>query len=279
MTRTITLQREDGPLVADIYEPSAESDRLPVLLVHGWGGSGRYWHSLIERLESRFALIVPDLPGVGRSLPVQRPHDIFDHVATLEALLADQQITRVQIVGHSMGAAIALVLAAKRPELVERLVLTAMSLFRSETERAIFSMVTEVAGVFMHFRAPWMADLPLLTHQSASRYFYQVPDDEALLRAGFLDYLQMDHATALASARSAASMAIPAAARQVQAPTLLIAARQDQVMPVANVNYTVEVLHCQLRWIEQSGHLPMVERPDEYAAVVREFLEGAPAGA
>lgn len=275
--QTITLQLDDGPLVADISEPSPRSERPAVLLIHGWGGSGRYWRGTIERLGDRFSFIVPDLPGVGRSMPVRRPHDMFDHVAAIEALLAHLQIERAHIVGHSMGGGIAMLLADRRPALVDRLALTAISLFRNEAERNIFSVAAEVTGLVMLFRAPWMADLPFLVQQMASRYFYRTPDDAALLRAGFLDYLRMDHGTAVASARSAASQAIPDAARRIQAPTLLIAARQDRVMPTENVDYTATVIPgCQVRWIERSGHLPMVEQAEEYAAVLRAFLEGDP---
>jgi pimeloyl-ACP methyl ester carboxylesterase len=272
--QTITLQLDTGPLVADIYEPTAPTEHPPVLLIHGWGGSGRYWGATVERLGGQFRLIVPDLPGVGRSLPVRRGHDIFDQVKAIEALLAHLGIVRAHVVGHSVGGAIAIVLAANRPELVERLVLTSVGLFRNDTERSIFSAVMGVTGVLMLARAPWMADIPFLAQQSARRYFYHIPDDPELLRAGFIDYLTMDYDTALASARSGVSDAIPAAARRIQAPTLLIAAREDQSMPEANVAYTATVIPgCHVRWIAKCGHLPMVEKPDQYAAILREFLE------
>jgi pimeloyl-ACP methyl ester carboxylesterase len=273
---TITLQLDTGPLVADIYQPRLPAEHSPVLLIHGWGGSGRYWRDTVARLEDRFSLIVPDLPGVGRSLPVRRGRNIFDQVKAIEALLAHLGIARAHVVGHSVGGAIAIVLAATRPDLVDRLVLTSVGLFRNDTERAVFSAVMGLTGVLMLARAPWMADIPFLAQQSARRYFYRIPDDPQLLRAGFIDYLTMDYDTALACARSGVSDAIPAAARHIQAPTLLIAAREDQSMPEANVAYTATVIpRCELRWIARCGHLPMVEKPDEYAAMVREFLEAS----
>ncbi len=271
--RTVTLQLPDGPLVADCYPAASPSGAPPVLLIHGWGGSGRYWRGTVERLRDRFSLIVPDLPGVGRSLPVRRAFDMPAQVAAIEALLAHLGHARVQLVGHSMGGGLAILLAARRPELVERLVLTAISLFRNDAERAFFQQITSVAGALMRLRGRWMAEIPFLARQFGARFFYRIPNDAALLKAGFLDYLEMDHDTAVASARSAADQAIDAAARAIQAPTLLVAARQDQVMPPRNVPYTLAAIPgSHVHWIEQCGHFPMLEHPDEYAAVVREFL-------
>ena len=277
LMRTLTLQLPGGPLVADYYVATRPAAGPPVLLIHGWGGSGGYWRGTVERFRDRFDVIVPDLPGVGRSLPVRQPFDMPAQVAALEALLLQLQVPQVQLIGHSMGGGLAIMLAARRPDLAQRLILTAISLFQNDAERTFFRTITEISGVMMHLRADWMADLGFLRQQFATRFFYRVPDDPELLRAGFHDYLTMDRATAVASARSAADPAINAAAHALRLPTLLIVARQDQVMPPANVPFTVaSIPGCELRWIEACGHFPMLEHPDEYAGLVREFL-GAPA--
>jgi pimeloyl-ACP methyl ester carboxylesterase len=270
---TISLPVDGDRMVADVYDAPAP-DAPPVLLIHGWGGSGRYWRGTVERLNARFGFLVPDLLGFGRSLPVRRGRDIFDQADALEVLLAHLGVARAHVVGHSTGGAIAMVLAARRPDLVERLALVSVGLFRNTTERNLFNAVMGVTGAFMRLRGAWMAEIPFLVQQTARRYFFEIPDDPELLRAGLRDYLMMDYATALKSARSAVSDAIPTAARQIQAPTLLIAAREDQSMPPANVEYTATVIpHAQTRWIERCGHLPMVERADEFAAVLGEFFE------
>jgi pimeloyl-ACP methyl ester carboxylesterase len=93
------------------------------------------------------------------------------------------------------------------------------------------------------------------------------------LRQGLTEYLTLDYDTAVACANDASDPAIPAAGARVQVPTLLIACRQDEVMPVENVDYTMRVIpNSSVRWIEQCGHLPMVEKPAEYLALLREFL-------
>lgn len=271
--RTLTLELDGGPLVADVHEP-ADPAAPTALLIHGWGGSSRYWRETIARLRSSFRLIVPDLPGVGRSQPVRRAFDMVGHLAAVEALLAELNVRQAHIVGHSMGAGVSMVLAARRPELVDRLVLTSISLFRTEAERRVFSAAMEVTGIVMRFRGRWMADVPGLVQLSARRVFYRVPDDAALLRESFLDYLEMDHATALACARSAGSSLVVDAAPRIAAPTLLVVSPEDQMMPVDNVPHTARTIPgCRVRWIANCGHLPMVEQPELYAQVVREFLE------
>ncbi|MFN8569370.1 MAG: alpha/beta fold hydrolase [Kouleothrix sp.] len=113
--RTITLDHEGAALVADYYPALAPTGAPPVLLVHGWGGSGRYWRGTAERLREHFDVIVPDMPGVGRSLPVRRPYDMPMHAAALVALLRHLQIERAHVIGHSMGGGIAILLAAQQP--------------------------------------------------------------------------------------------------------------------------------------------------------------------
>jgi pimeloyl-ACP methyl ester carboxylesterase len=199
---------------------------------------------------------------------------MFDQVATLVELLDALNLEQVQVVGHSMGGAMALLLANRCPHRVTRLVLTSMCFFLTAGQVQVYRAVMQFSFLAMRFRPGWLADAPGFARLAAKRYFYRIPDDPDLLRQGLMDYLHLDYDTAVACANNASDPAIPAAGAQVDVPTLLIACRQDEVMPVENVAYTSRVIPgCQVRWIEECGHLPMVEKADEYLAILQGFLD------
>src|SRR5271170_1363068 len=92
----------------------------PLLLIHGLGGSGADWAFQVAALEKRFLVIVPDLPGSGRSAPPRDGYTIEGFAAALWAL-DHLGISRINIIGFSMGGAVALEMAACRPSHVPRL--------------------------------------------------------------------------------------------------------------------------------------------------------------
>ncbi len=93
-----------------------------VLAIHGLTGHGRRWETLATRHLSDITVVAPDLLGHGRS-SWDAPWTIDANVAALVALLDADGSDRVVVVGHSFGGAIALSLAAARPDLVAQLVL------------------------------------------------------------------------------------------------------------------------------------------------------------
>ncbi|NDJ63276.1 MAG: alpha/beta hydrolase [Chloroflexi bacterium] len=271
--QTLTYQRPGGPVVVDIWEPETPGAVAPVLLVHGWGGSGSYWRQTAQALAATTRVIVPDLPGTGRSQPVRGPQNMYDQVETLAWLLDALEIDRVQIVGHSMGGAMSVLLSAQRPDQVERLVLTALTFFMTKQQEAIYAQVMGFFKVMMLLRHRSFVHVPGLSQMMAQQYFHRLPDDPAVLREGLMEYLRLDRETALACAGNATDAAIREAGAQVTAPTLLIASRQDQMMPMENVDFTLDIIpDSRVRWIEACGHLPMVEKPDAYLALLRDFL-------
>lgn len=271
--RTVTFQRPHSPFVVDIWEPRHPSGALPVVLVHGWGASGGYWEATAQALSETVQVIVPDLPGTGRSQPVRKAQDMFDQVRSLGAMLDELGLDKVQLVGHSMGSGMSLLLSAKRPEQIERLVMTSMCFFMTEKQKQIYRAVMTISHVTMLFRPKFLADIPGVKRMMASSYFYRVPDDPETLAQGLDDYLNLDYATAVACSNNAADPRIPAAGAAIQSPVLLIACRQDQVMPLENVDYTAETIpDCTVKWIDRCGHIPMVERPREYMRLLNEFL-------
>jgi pimeloyl-ACP methyl ester carboxylesterase len=271
--QTYTFRRDHGPLLVDVWEPSRPSNQPPVLLIHGWGGTGSYWRQTAFELSSTLRVIVPDLPGTGRSMPVDPPQTLFDQIETLGYILDRLEIDRVQVVGHSMGGAMALLLTDARPDQVERLVLTSLTFFMTKQQEQTYRTVMRVFRLTMKLRHNWMVGVPGMAQMLARQYFHRVPDDRKLLRQGLLDFLELDEATANTCADNATTPAIPGAGSRLQAPVMLVACRQDKMMPMENVDYTVSIIpNCEVRWIEECGHLPMVEKPDEYMVILRGFL-------
>lgn len=101
---------------------SLDGPKLPLLLLHGLLGSSANWLQLAGELSQQgHGCLVPDLRNHGRS-----PHDeAMDYpamVADMVALLDEYQLSRVRVLGHSMGAKVGMYLALEYPERVERLI-------------------------------------------------------------------------------------------------------------------------------------------------------------
>jgi 3-oxoadipate enol-lactonase len=93
----------------------------PLLLIHGLGCSGADWAFQVAALEQRFRIIVPDLPGSGHSAPPGAGYTIAGFARALWKLMDHLNISRPNIVGFSLGGAVALEMATLRPECVPRM--------------------------------------------------------------------------------------------------------------------------------------------------------------
>ena len=105
------------------YLVAGEGD--PLVLVHGLGGSAANWLALAPLLLPGRRLIVPELPGHGGSSPLPAAPSLNPYADLLGLLLEHEGVAPGAVVGHSLGGAIALRLAIRRPEAVSSLVLAA----------------------------------------------------------------------------------------------------------------------------------------------------------
>lgn len=110
----------------------------PVVLLHGVGKTGRTWQHVVEQLSNRpYRLVAFDLLGFGDSpKPDWARYDIDDHAdAVIAAIEKIKDKQPAVIVGHSMGALVALRIARRRPGLVRHLVLYEMPLYEGLPEK------------------------------------------------------------------------------------------------------------------------------------------------
>jgi pimeloyl-ACP methyl ester carboxylesterase len=104
--------------VRSVVDPPAP----PVLLLHGLGVGGSIWQSFARRLLPHLAAVAPDLRGHGQSDAPPSGYAPADYASDLIELVGDRLETPLPVVGHSLGALVALKLAELRPDLVSWLV-------------------------------------------------------------------------------------------------------------------------------------------------------------
>ena len=104
--------------------PSDDPDAPPMLCVHGLGGSAHNWTDFAGVLRMHFAIEAIDLPGHGRSGPAYRNNYSLDmHAGTVIRYLEQSGRGPVHLVANSMGGAVSVLVAARRPDLVRTLTL------------------------------------------------------------------------------------------------------------------------------------------------------------
>lgn len=106
----------------------------PVILIHGFGEDGDIWQKQVEKLQQHFRLIIPDLPGSGKSgfLP---DAGIETYSEVVKAILLEEQIDRCCMLGHSMGGYITLAFAEKYPQMLSSFGLVHSSAFADSEEK------------------------------------------------------------------------------------------------------------------------------------------------
>jgi pimeloyl-ACP methyl ester carboxylesterase len=219
----------------------------PVLLVHGLAGSWRWWRPVAEPLAARHRLCVVDLPGFG-SARGQR-FVLGDAPTFLRALIEQLELERPHLVGYSLGGAVCARAAALWPDAVGGLVLVAP------------------AGLLQRRRVHQHA-LPLLAAASHIRpSFVRVVAADSL-RAGVVTLYR-------AATQLLGDDALRDDVARITAPTLLVWGERDRLVPLRLAReYERALPHARLVVLPGAGHVPMADRPAEFAEAVLGFLDG-----
>ncbi len=251
------------------YLVAGEGD--PLLLVHGLGGSAANWVALVPLLLPGRRLLVPDLPGHGGSSPLPAAPSLNGFADRIGLLLDGP----TAVVGHSLGGAIALRLAIRWPELVNRLVLAGAAGISSGTRRARYGLA--ITALLKPGRR--IAPHRRLVGRSAALKTlvfgrWGAADPPALpaeVAEAFL--VGPERHTDTASAAQALVRDDPRPdLDRVRCPTLLLWGARDNQLPVSDAFEYARRLRAPLRVIADCGHLLIGERPDACADAIASFL-------
>jgi pimeloyl-ACP methyl ester carboxylesterase len=252
----------------------------PVILVHGLGGSIENWVYNIEPLAQRHRVYALDLKGFGRTDKTPLLREMEELMQFVIDFMEVQEIPKASLVGNSLGGGIVLSIAIRSPEKVDKLVLV------------------DNAGmgrdVIIDFR---LASIPILgellsrtSRKSVVSLWRKIVYDPALvtdelieesfklatlpgahkallttLRAGIGIRGQRDHLT------HQVLNGLPG----IKAPVLIFWGREDRIIPVSHAPIAIaKIPGARLEIFDRCGHMPQLERPDEFNRLVLEFLAG-----
>lgn len=287
--------------------PPLRAGAAPALFVHGLGGASTNWTDLMALLRDRLDGEAVDLPGFGYSPPpADGDYTPRGHAAALVALLEARGRGPVHLFGNSLGGAVAVRLAATRPDLVTTLTLVSPALPDLRPRRGSLGLPLLAAPLLGERLAAALARQdPYRRAASVVRLCFgdpsAVPPErlaEAAAEVARRAELPHSQDAMLASlrgllldyVRGPAGRAVWRLAASVAAPTLLVYGGKDRLVdarmgPRAQRTFP----DARLLVLPDSGHVAQIEHAPEVAAAVRDLLDataargrraadGAPAG-
>jgi pimeloyl-ACP methyl ester carboxylesterase len=266
LRRRASLSRK-SVRVDDIEWPYLEGGKAagdPVVLVHGFGGDKDNWTLYAPYLTPHHRVICPDLPGFGENdRSVDRDYGMQAQAGRLCRFLDALGITRCHLAGNSMGGFVALRFALDYPQRLASLALldnagvagTGSSDLQRSIERGENPLELKTMAhvdrllAFVYRRPPFMP-----------RQFKKVLLDEALANAGVLDKVFWTLAD------EGIAGVLNTRLGEVQAPTLIVWGRHDQLIDVSAVDeLRLGIANSVAVILEDVGHVPMLEAPQATA--------------
>lgn len=238
-------------------------------LVYFHPAAGLLWDPFLTHLADTYTVYAPEFPGtsVGDPYAIHEVHTLSDAVLIYEEVLRRLGITKPILAGQSFGGMIAAELASAFPELAERVVLLdPIGLWREDVPIAnwISTPPQELPALLFHDPAG-----------PAAQAMLALPDDIEIASAAIAGMVWAIGATGK-FAWPIPDRGLRDRLHRLTAPVLLVWGKEDRLTPVAYADEWNGILaNSQVAIIEGSGHIPQVEKLEETAAAVDEFLRRA----
>lgn len=248
------------------YQESGDPQGRPVVFSHALGLDLDMWDQVLSLLPQSLRLIRYDHRGHGRSDVPDAPYSMGALVRDAERLLDHLGISDCIFVGLSMGGMVAQGLAVKRPDLVQALVLSNTAAKSGTAEGWQKRINTVRAG-----------GMQAIADDVIARWFGARQRDGALLALWRtkLSVTPIEGYVGCCAALAGADFITPTSG--LTCPALVVAGSEDGSIPPDLVRELADLISgATFRLIRGAGHLPPVDRPEEFAALLSEFFARLP---
>ncbi len=243
----------------------------PVVFVNDWIISCQYWLPLVEKLKQDYTCLLYDGRGFGHSpiLTKDAIVDMDDQVEDLHALINKLNLKDVNLVGHGLGAWIALICARRHPQDTITVTMVAPEAELSDKEQPLPSIWQKASLLLKD-----LATLPLLRDLLVWRY-HSAP--EPFRTNFFADFAKADRRAAYHLLASVMGKDNQQYLRRILAetalPIMLVRGGEDDLSPEATFRSFFTIIKSgKMATIRGCGHLPMLEYTNELAKLLADFF-------
>ena len=220
----------------------------PVLFLHGWVGSWRYWVPAMQNASQRYRAYAVDLWGFGDSDKSPDHYNIDAQVRLLAAFLNEMGIGKIAIIGHGLGAVVGMFFSLTYPLAVDRM--------------ALISMPSETANIHPRLRT----DTP---EKLASWLLTATVSTEAARK----EAPKADQQAIIASLNDLEDLNLLESMLKIEVPALLVHGNNDPLISLPQLT-TMERFPANMHQIvfENSGHFPMLDEAAKFNRLMSDFL-------
>lgn len=218
----------------------------PVIFLHGWVGSWRYWIASMQVASTSFRAYALDLWGFGDTAHTIVNYTLENQVSLIDRFLMEMGIGKIALVGHGLGGLVGMAFAARFPQSVDRLMAVSTPL--------------DYAAVHARLRtAPPSELIDWLTNRSP----------EAI--AALVDAPKADIQAIAASMTGLQSNNIFTGFRSTNIPCLLVYGDKDPAITTPDEEFSLSTMTHQIE-LEGSGHFPMIDEASKFNRLLTDFL-------
>ena len=238
---------------------------VPLLFLHGLGSRSRDWAAQVDHFADHYRVLRLDLRGHGRSERSDGPYAIAQFARDVAVFLREREAVPAHVVGLSMGGMVALELAAGAPQLTRRLV-----------------VVNSVADMRLHsWHDVWFYVSRRLTvqllgmrrvGQLLAKKLFVKPGQKDLRRKFVRRWAQNDKQAYLWAVDAIMRWSVADRLSQIDVPALFVSSDEDYTPVSAKEHIVARMPDAELAVVDDARHALPVERPDEFNAIVDDFL-------
>lgn len=220
----------------------------PVLFLHGWVGSWRYWIPAMQAVSVNYRSYAIDFWGFGSSAKEPTKYLLSHQRDLVYHFMVEMGIGKIALIGHGLGAVVGLMFSIRYPTMVDRMIAVSLPLEMSLINpRLLQSSLSELSD--------WL--LGGTPEAEAARTEAPKADQDAILRT--LDNLR--------------SIELPELPGQLNTPCLLLNGMNDPAIIAPSMDrlssFPSNVHHINFN---QSGHFPMLDQPGKFNRLLFDFL-------